>query len=289
MIKKRPEDVWAVDEDCAEEYLRNVTLGRRMAQDLSVCVVGIARNAMPYLPNTLALVEELAAGWAGFQMYVYENDSTDGTDKCLDDFAASHPWIHVRHDTLGGLDSRGFEPERTIRLAHCRNQCHDFVRRHAADTTYTIVLDLDPHGGFSVDGVYNSVACMGALAGSSNTRAAGAMASYSLWSEPQEEGRGAAHYDAWAARPVCWWKDRKEIVGFAWFSSFLPPVGSRPMPMNSAFGGLCVYSTEAFLSTGTNPYEGGDCEHVFLHRKLYAAGYQLYLNPGCRYIAHWIE
>jgi len=285
----RPEDIWAVDEDCAEDYLRNVDLGRRMARDLPACAVGIARNAMPYLPNTLALVEEVAAGFRDFRMYVYENDSLDETAQVLDDFAASHPWFTVKHDTLGGIDSRGFEPDRTVRLAHCRNQCHDHVRTAAYDTTYTIVLDLDPHRGFSVDGVFNSVACMGMLPGSLNTRKAGAMASYSLWSEPTDGGRGAAHYDSWAARPTCWWKDRKEIVGFTWFSSFLPPVGSRPMAMNSAFGGLCVYTTEAFLAAGPRPYEGGDCEHVVLHRKMHAAGYQLYLNPGCRYIAHWIE
>ncbi len=56
---RRPEDVWTVDEDCAEGYLRNVTLGRSMARDLPACAVGIARNAMPYLPNTLALVLSL--------------------------------------------------------------------------------------------------------------------------------------------------------------------------------------------------------------------------------------
>ena len=286
---RRPEPVWPVDPDHEADYARHVHVGRETARDLSVVVVGIARNAMPHMLNTLALVDELRAGFADFSMYVYENDSTDGTKEALDDFAAGHPWLHIRHDTLGGEDTRGFQPDRTVRLARCRNECHDYVRRHAANTAYTIVLDLDPHYGFSVDGVFSSIYWLASLSGAMNTRRSGAMASYSLWSEPTDGGRGAAHYDAWAARPTCWWKDRKDVVGFNWFLAFLPPVGARPMPMNSAFGGLCVYLTEAFLAVGRDPYEGGDCEHVALHKRLYAAGYQLYLNPGCRYVAHWIE
>lgn len=282
---KRPEDIWDVDEECAEHYEHSVRLGRLIASEASACVVGIARNAMPYLPNTLSLVDELRDGFRDFQMYVYENDSTDGTAEYLNDFMAAHPWFHVRHDTLGGADERGFQPERTVRLAHCRNQCHDYVRRHAADSDFVIVLDLDPHYGFSVDGVFTSVQRL--LAG----RSRGGMASYSLWSKIADDrkSRQLAHYDAWAARPVCWWRDRRNEVGFAWFSAFLPPVGAPVMPMNSAFGGLCVYRTEAFLAAGENPYQGGDCEHVFLHSKMADAGWSMYLNPGCRYVAVWEE
>lgn len=287
---RRPENVWLVGKSHFDDYAMHVSVGRETARQLDVAVVGIARNAMPHLSNTLALVSELRDGFRDLQMYVYENDSVDGTGNALDDFAAGNPWFHVRHDTLGGPDSRGFESERTHRLAACRNECHDYVRRHCASTTYTIVMDLDPHFGFSVDGVFSSVYWLGALSGSASTRRAGAMASYSLWSEVDHDtgARKISHYDAWAAR-LNEFRDRREEVGFGWFSAMLPDVGSPPIPLYSAFGGLCVYWTEAFLSTGLNPYQGGDCEHVFLHKKLRSAGWQLYLNPGCRYVAHWTE
>ena len=282
-----PEDVWRVDPLCQDDYERRVRVGRETAKELSACIVAIGRNAMPLLTNTLNLCRHVQAGFRDCKMFVYENDSTDGTDGVLDQFAAAHPWFTVRHDTLGGTDSRGFEPERTVRLAKCRNVCHDWVREHAAGTAYTIVLDLDPHHGFSPDGVFNSIAWLGILPPSHNARDAGAMASYSLWSKAGENGgRSVAGYDSWAAR-LNWWHDRREEVGFGWFSMLLPPVGSPPVPMNSAFGGLCVYRTQAFLAAGEQPYEGGDCEHVFLHRKMHEAGWQLYMNPGCRYVAHW--
>jgi hypothetical protein len=115
---------------------------------------------------------------------------------------------------------------------------------------------------------------------------AGAMASYSLYCHlPKSGSPRVAQYDAWAAR-MNWWHDRREQVGMGWFSMLLPPVGSKPIPMNSAFGGLCVYYTRAFLAGG---YSGEDCEHVPHHKRMHEAGWQLFLNPGCRYIALWVD
>lgn len=282
---RRPEDVWVVDQEYAEAYQARVADGRAVAREQSANIVAIARNAMPLMANTFDLLCEVQAGFADCKMFVYENDSADGTDAALDKAASVLPWLSVEHGSLGGEDSRGFEPERTIRLAHCRNRCLEWVREHRKATAFTIVIDVDPEYGFSVDGVFNSIAWLATKRSSGVPTPAGGMASYSLIRMPQEGGQvGVAHYDAWAARPVCWWRDRKDEIGFTWFSAFLPPVGAPPCPMNSAFGGLAVYWTEAFLSGG---YSGEDCEHVPHHRRMAKAGWQMYLNPGCRYIAAW--
>lgn len=277
----RPEDFWVIDDQYVAEYEKMVRLGREVASDLNAVIVAIGRNAMPYLKNTLPLVDEVQAGFKSCRFFVYENDSTDGTDSYLDAWASSRPWMTVQHDTLGVIDSRGFERERTERLASCRNICHEWVRKNAADTTYTIVLDLDPHHGFSVDGVFNSIGWIGRLTPVPALFQPGAMASYSLFIQQDGDQVRIAQYDSWAAR-LNWWNDRREQVGFGWFSSLLPPVGSRPIPMNSAFGGLCVYRTAAYLCGG---YSGEDCEHVPHHKRMQEAGWQLYLNPGCRYVA----
>jgi hypothetical protein len=267
-----PERHWPVDDDYWDLYVKKVQDGAAIAAESGCTLVGIARNAMPVLPNTLSLVSLLKPLFKRFRCYFYENDSEDGTDKVLDRMAELAPWVVVEHGKLGGLDSRGFEPERTERLAFCRNKCLDFVKGTPGHE-WTIVLDLDPAGGFSVEGVLNSLAWL-----SERPQAAG-MASYSLLVRKD----GIAHYDAWAARPTCFWEDRRDKVGgLIWFSSFMPPVGSYPMAMNSAFGGMAVYRTEAFLKGG---YSGGDCEHVAHHRRMSEAGYQMYLNPGSRYFA----
>ena len=280
---KRPEDVWPVDAEDEVLYDAMVAAGRAAAAAGDAVIVGIARNALPYLPNTLALMAEVQTAFRSCRADLYENDSTDGTAACLDVFAASNPWLTVEHDTLGGPDSRGFEPDRTIRLAGCRNKCLEWVRQNAASATWVIVLDLDPHGGFSVDGVFNSIAWLA----EKQVEPPAGMASFSLFAEHGNESDPPriAQYDSWAARPN-WWRDRRLEIGMGWFSMLLFPVGAPPVRMNSAFGGLAVYATEAFLAPGVQ-YVGGDCEHVALHRSMQEAGYQFWLNPGSRYIAYW--
>ena len=276
MTIRRPEDFWGVD--YVDSYKEHVEFGRVEARRQKLAIVAICRNAMPHLKNTLMLVDELAGLWRDCSLYVYENDSTDETAAVLDDFAIRQ-WVTIEHDTLGGEDSRGFEPERTVRLAKCRTRCQEWVRRHAADAGYVMVLDTDPHGGFSVDGVLNSLGWFCEMLGESfHRRQPGAMASHSLFVREEAVGYGVAAYDAWAAR-LNFWEDRRE---HQWFHMLLPPVGSPPIPMNSAFGGLCLYRREAYLA---GVYEGGDCEHVFHHKAMQKAGYQLFLNPGSRYVA----
>lgn len=275
----RPEDIWGIDDEFAEEYHSRVAQGRTLARRSKLAIVAIARNAMPWLANTLVLVDELAGRFRDAALYVFENDSSDDTAEVLDSFAGVRQWVTVEHDTLGGADTRGFEPDRTVRLAACRTRCQEWVRTRAADADYVLVLDTDPHGGFSVDGVCNSVAWIVDYRSRYNLFQPGAMASYSLFMRVEEGGRvGLAQYDSWASR-LNWWGDYRD---HAWFHLLLPPVGSPPIPFNSAFGGCCLYAREAYLA---GRYEGGDCEHVPFHRAMRKAGYQCYLNPGSRYVA----
>jgi hypothetical protein len=279
----RPEDFWIVEPEYKEQYDAFCRIGAETARDRSVVFVAIARNAMPYVTNTLALVEEAAGKFRSQRLYVFENDSTDGTDKALDEFAAMRQWVTIEHATLGREDIRGFQPERTIALAEYRNRCRLWVETNAADADFVVVLDMDPHGGFSPDGVMNSIGWIGDYMGRTRTKGAvGGMGSYSLYLRQGEDGIGAAQYDAWAAR-LNWWEDRRSKPGGnQWFHMLLPPVGSEPIQMNSCFGGLAVYTKDAYLSGN---YAGGDCEHVALHKSMRRAGYLMYLNPGCRYAA----
>jgi hypothetical protein len=275
----QPEDIWGVEDAYADAYDEKVKYGIAEARRQKIAIVAIARNAMPRLRNTLRLVGELASLFKDAVFFCFENDSDDGTAATLDEWAAARGWAFVTHDTLGGEDARGFQPERTVRLAKCRTKCQEWVRQNAADAGYVMVLDADPHGGFSIPGVLNSLGWFCELRGRTGIGLEpGAMASSSLFIRQEESGYGIAQYDAWAAR-LNTFEDRRD---HAWFHVFMPPAGSPPIPFYSAFGGLCLYTRYAFLA---GRYEGGDCEHVAFHRTMRQAGYQLYLNPGSRYVA----
>lgn len=269
--------VQPIDAEYADSFRKGVLEGIRIAQAQQLNVVAIARNAAPHIVNTFRCIDCLRPYFADLRVYVFENDSTDSTAVDLDLYAATRPDVLVEHDVLRRPDLRGWEPERTTALAEYRNRCRDHVERNWSDSEWTIVLDMDPHGGFLPDGVFNSIYWM------SQFPKAGAMASYSILRKTAEDGEAWwAHYDAYAARPMCWWRDRKAEIGMSWFQHLLPPIGGPPMRMNSAFGGLCLYRTPAYLA---GRYGGGDCEHVVFHRKMAEAGWELYLNPGSVYAA----
>jgi hypothetical protein len=280
----RPEDIWQIEERYLAAYGEYCERGLQAARRSKLAVVAIARTAMPHLANTLPLIDELVGHFGSRAVFFYENDSTDDTGGVLDRWAGEWAWCEVRRETLGGPDTRGFEPDRTVRLARCRTICQEWVAANARDADYTLVLDIDPHGGFSPQGILNSV---GWLLESGPT--AGGMASNSMFVHKNENGDIlVAQYDAWAMR-MNWWEDRRSAPGgMRWAHLLMPPVGSPPFPINSAFGGACLYRTAAFLAGrygGIGVDGQPDCEHVALHRTMREHGYQLHLNPSSRYVA----
>ena len=278
-----PEDVWALPDKYYDSYSSKVAIGIEEAKRRKVVFVAIARNCMPYLTNTLACIDAVAAHCGDAAMYVFENDSDDGTAEILDEYASTRSTVVIEHATLNRPRLCGFEVDRTMALAEYRNKCRDWVEANHQDAGYVVVLDLDPHGGFSPTGVFNSIGWIcDQLSRVTKSMDVGGMASYSLVTFEQEDGTfRVAQYDAWAAR-LCWFEDLRDVIGMQWFHQLMPPVGSPPFVMYSAFGGLAVYTLKGFLA---GRYVGGDCEHVGHAKSMWEGGYQLWFNPGCRYYA----
>jgi hypothetical protein len=94
------------------------------------------------------------------------------------------------------------------------------------------------------------------------------------------------HYDAWAYRLNSYWDDYTAGIG-GWKHSHIPPVGSPPLAVCSAFGGMALYDTWAYLK-GT--YSGTDCEHVTFHQTIAErTGMRMYVDPAMRTVMHWLE
>lgn len=264
------------DEEFSNYYGELVDVGRESAKKLKVAFVAICRNAMPFLPFTLAAVRSAGECFADWKCFVFENDSTDGTKEHLASWADGVNTFCVMKDN--GRPHLNFtkDQSRTVSLAEYRNQCRRWVDANAADADYVIVFDTDPWGGFSVGGILNTIGRMQ----SDEHCSTSAMASYSWceWGPPVWSVPTICHYDGWACRWT-WWKERKNML---WFHLWHPPVGSPPVKMNSAFGQLAVYRRRQYLEA---VYSGEDCEHVPFHRSMRG---DLYLNPSMRCVSFWI-
>ena len=282
----RPDVLLPPGPEFADEYASSVRYGRERAAESSVAIVGICRNAMPWLPQTLRLIEETGSMFKSWSAFIYENDSTDDTKDCLMAWQ-DHSQRCVSLNFIGRPHlNTTIAQERTIALAEYRTACQRWVA-HGDRPDFTIVVDTDPWGGWSVDGVATSIAEM--------TRDPSwyGLASYS-WCEMNVGGTPfAAQYDAFAARLNHWTRRDQQ-----WFHHWHPPVGGPPVEFYSAFGQLAVYRTSRYLQ---GAYSGADCEHVTFHRSIAAAAglddgdyyagpthVRLGINPSSRCVSFWV-
>lgn len=269
----------ATSRECAPRYWDAVRSGESHAEDATVTILGLVRNSMPWLKMNRDRVHALGSRFASWRAFVYENDSSDGTAECLQEWAGEDSRVQVvctKHDRPQLSSSKS--SERTNALAEYRQACLNWARSHQADTDYVIVIDFDTWGGWSHDGVMTSLHWLTRL-----PHAIG-MASVSTieYPVPPPQNKIRIHYDAWAFR-LNYWTEHS----MGWFPHWMPPVGSDPIPVRSAFGGLCVYRPEMFF-VGT--YQGGDCEHVRFHHSISESrpGSTMYINPSSRVVMNWM-
>ena len=259
-----------------------------------VAVVGLARNCAVRLAENLGQLEHVTNMAREWCLHIESNDCTDATLNVLQDFCTQHRQATFHYQVLGRRHyGAEFAGPRTIALAEYRHNCQRWVKACASDADYVIVIDWDQWGGWSLAGMLNGLGWMVEMPG------AYGMASVSLLETQvtvQEQGKQPrpgthwVHYDCWALRgvgqPSCYWDDYTAGLG-GWKHHFLPPVGSQPVLVASAFGGVAIYRTDAYLK-GT--YDGtSDCEHVPFHQSIArATGQHLYLCPGMRCVMQWV-
>jgi hypothetical protein len=273
----------------ADEYKRHADAGAEELSKSEVVFVGLARNCGTWLAHNLARLELLTAGCRAWRLHIETNDNDDDTDQVLIDFCRTHTQATFTSQRLNRKQyTTEFAGRRTEALAEYRTACQRWVADNARHADYVVVIDWDAWGGWSHAGFMHG---LGRL---TQTKDAVGMASVSLSEHPQMHmgkdktptiGRGWVHYDAWALRLNSPWDDYTAGMG-GWKHQWLPPVGSPPVPVVSAFGGMAIYDTYAYLK-GT--YSGEDCEHVPFHVTMAEkSGGRLFLDPAMRTVMHWM-
>jgi hypothetical protein len=285
-----PEHLVAPLPEFAADFSRIAAIGKGLATLSDVVFVGLARNCADQLHANLKRLKLLSAEFRSWRLHVETNDNTDDTEEVLMYFSCHNKGASYRDRTLGREQfTSEFAGRRTEALAEYRTECQQWVRENARDSHFVVVIDFDAWGGWSHAGVlhgFGSLSC---------TPDACGMASVSLAQYPQL-GMGEdrqpvvapawVHYDAWALRLNSCRDDYTAGEG-GWKHQWVPPVGSPPVKVCSAFGGMAIYRTAAYLA-GT--YSGEDCEHVPFHRTMQMrTGQHMFLNPSMRMVMSWME
>lgn len=272
----------AVSQECAPRYWEVATRGREIASGLDVTFLGLVRNSMPWIQFNAQRLAKLGQHFATWRAFIYENDSDDGTDVFLRQWSQDDNRVTAlceKHDRpqLSSEKSK----RRTDALAEYRQRCLEWAKERAPaniDRHRVIVIDFDAWGGWSDSGVLNGI---GHLDGLPMVAGLASLSTVELPLPDLPTGKLQIHYDSWAFRLNHW-----EEHDMGWFPHWYPPVGSDPVPCNSAFGGMAIYRPEHFFGA---TYSGGDCEHVLAHRSIFeATGARMALNPSQRLCMNWI-
>ena len=255
-----------VPAELAHSYMQRVSDGYDQMQRCKIVIAGLARNVGSILPATMLRMELLGRTFADYRILIYENDSIDRTVEILAEWTRLNPRVEIVTESLGAPPSRPIRcSNRADRMAFYRGRCQERIREKYANADFVALIDTDVAGGWSPDGVASTFGHEGwDFVGSNGL----------IYKRRGWNANATAHYDAWAYRTD---EDFSPLT--TKYVNHLQFTRGQPMiSLPSCFGGLGFYRMDAYLA---GAYEGGDIEHVSMHRSMRERGYdKTFLNPS---------
>lgn len=251
-----PEDLFPCISGKEIEYTERILHGYEIARRSTVVIGGLVRDIAQILPTTLSRIEHLSSLFFDANFVIFENDSTDRSPDILLDWQPECPKFIVskklNRPKFGSIKCE----KRIDEMIYYRTELQKRIAaiNNEEPSDYVILLDMDIEGGFSYDGILNSL--------SFNMDA---VASNSLFYENDVR----RFYDSYALKTEKPMTDLEK-------QSLIYHRGQNIVRVESAFGGLCIYKMDKYLD---GVYHTDDaehwCEHQGFHKKM-----KIGINPS---------
>ena len=133
-------------------------------KDYSIAICSIVRNARPGLVRNVPVIQSLCSLFKDYRVVIFENDSTDGTDRFLEEWAEKDPKVHVSCRKLGVRTipraedvtcNPFFSKWRNEKMSGFRNQYLEYVESMDMTPDFLVVVDLDV-AQLYLDGILSS-------------------------------------------------------------------------------------------------------------------------------------
>lgn len=260
--------------------LNKFKICRKSIADSTILLAGPVRNASSYIEDDLKSLLSSLNQFKKVYCLIVESDSSDDTVYRLEKFAKS--FSNFSFISVGELSKK--LSKRTDRIAYCRNLIIDAV---ASDLKYR---EVDFIAMADMDGM-NALITPEKIA--------------QCWEvdEPWDvitANQLGEYYDVWALSHPYWnpmdcWEQKRKLesilderaaqnISVGCKQAAIDPRADL-IEVDSAFGGLGIYTREAFLAgryAGTDIKAGGIdvADHIPFHRDLRSKGYRIFINPA---------
>lgn len=273
MIAEFPEWAYPPLSHLIENYEEKLLIGQQRAMLSRAAILGMVRNQEKILPFTLLRIEKIASLFKESHVLILENDSIDDTKGILEEWNPKGIDYHLDSMNLG-MPKLGQDKDLRRAKGMCllRNYLRDQFIKDKYNVDYVIVIDMDLSGGFSLEGILNSL-------GHNDWNCIG---SNSITYDVYKGKLRRLYYDIWGLRFVGdvtqQPSDRLNMLKFY--------RGDRLIPVWSAAGGLILYTNESFCYEHArykpiNDRGKIECDHVSFATSLRTYGFRkFYLNPS---------
>lgn len=293
-----PENLFNISQDNISNYEYIIQVGKDIAKNKSILFCGICRNVEDILQLNIDRLNRTGSLFKKYNIFVYENDSHDGTLEILKKNKLINQHFDFLHDSREDknyaekLDTPDdpWHYNRCCVLAECRNKYMEYLNNLANKPDYVCVFDFDIKGGWSYNGFYHSIFVL------EHDKKHGCVSAYGVLADPKSTQIPLEHkkpsdylmYDSFAFRPHDW-NSAINMISTPLFNNVKVDKNMPPFLVESNFGGMAIYKTAAFLDgkqysarnfmeEKNSPYV--DPDHVCLHRTMRKNGWKILLNPA---------
>lgn len=253
---------------------------------MKILIVGVVKDVANVLSEQVAILNNSFKEMGSLSWYLVESDSSDSTVDVLENCRSKYD--NFEYIALGAL--KDSLPERTKRLAYCRNKYIEVLEgAKYADFDYVVVADFDAANTLLTSEKISQVFSL-----------------KSQWDVLTANQLGP-YYDLWALRHPLWCpvdcdQTYKFLIDLGVHSAkalqvsvldkmVVIPVTAPLIEVDSAFGGFGIYKKNVLAG---HQYHGIDCtgkvvcEHVPLNLSIKKEGHKIFIAPFLTNIA-WNE
>lgn len=254
---------------CGKLDPENLEKGRKEMLKHKVVICGISRDNAKELP--LTLIEQTGKMFNDYRVIIFENDSTDGTKKILQNWSEGNSRVKIL-----SKDYHNRKRPSIQFLAECRNHYIQELEQPEYKTfDLMMAVDMDMKYGWDFNGLKDSFSKIG------NWDGVGSNGIFT--SDGKMWDMFAFRNDEFHQKPNT----------PNYFRDIVPKgqkhycVGSSLIPVESCFGGLAIYKRK-YLNNCRYSSLDGDCEHINFHEQFRKNGGRMFMNPSqITYYSHF--